>query len=169
MFSSHDCIFHVERVPTDWHFSFYAYGVNMLPWPSPLRHCHPCLSPTCTRSVFEGEFEFLRPSVRGTPKTHSEGLLLRVGAPPCVPTHNRGVVQHTVFNCLGLVQPHECSSKAATCHANSTAVQAASNSIFSLSIYYLIICTEDVTAARRTLQRLHTYIFSGHDCVFLVE
>ena len=31
------------------------------------------------------------------------------------------------------------------------------------------IHTEDVTAARRTLQRLHTDIFSGHDCVFLVE
>ena len=31
----------------------------------------------------------------------------------------------------------------------------------------IITCTEDVTAARRTLQRLHTDIFSGHDCVFL--
>ena len=99
------------------------------PWPSPLRHSHPCLSPTYTRSVFEGEFEFLRPFVRGTPTTHSEGLLLRVGALRCAPTYNRGVVQHVVFNRLGLAQPHECSSKAGTRHANSTAVQVAFNSI----------------------------------------
>ena len=80
--------------------------------PSPLRHSHPCLSP---------RFELLRPSVRGTPSptTHSEGLLLRVGALPCAPTDNRGVVQLVVFNRLGVAQPHECSSKAATCHANS--------------------------------------------------
>ena len=43
--------------------SFSTCGVNMLPpWPSPLRHSHSCLSPTCTRSVFDGRFEFLRPS-----------------------------------------------------------------------------------------------------------
>ena len=51
MFSSHDCIFHVEQVPTDWQFLFSACGVNMLPpWPLPLRHSHSCLY---TRSVFE--------------------------------------------------------------------------------------------------------------------
>ena len=66
-------------------------------------------------------FEFLRLFVRGTPTTHSEGLLLRVGALPCAPTYNRGVVQHVVFNRLGLAQPHECSSKAAIYHANSSA------------------------------------------------
>ena len=100
----------------------------LLPWPSPLRHSNPCQSPTYTRSVFESEFEFLRLFVRGTPKTHSEGLLLRVGALPCAPTYNRGVVQHVVFNRLGLAQPHECSSKAAMFHATSTAVvQATSN------------------------------------------
>ena len=38
-------------------------------------------------------FEFLRPFVWGTPTTHSEGLLLRIGALPCAPTYNRGVVQ----------------------------------------------------------------------------
>ena len=82
------------------------------------------------RSVFEGGFELLRPSVRGTPSptTHSEGLLLRVGALRCTPTYNRDVVQHAVFNRLRLAQPHECISKAATCHTNST-VQAASNII----------------------------------------
>ena len=42
------------------------------PWPSPLRHSHPCLSPTYTMSVFEGGFELLRPSVRpGHAFTHS--------------------------------------------------------------------------------------------------
>ena len=166
VFSSHDCIFYVERVPIDRHFLFSARGVNMLPpWPSPLRHSHPCLSPTYTRSVFEGGSGFLRPSVRSTPTTHSEGLLQRVGALPCAPTYNRGVVQHAVFNRLGLAQAYECSSKAATCHANSTAVQPASN----LQQHLIICCTEDVTAARCTLQRLHTDIFSGHDCVFFAE
>ena len=51
MFSSHDCIFHVEQVPTDWQFLFSACGVNMPPpWLLPLRHSHSCLY---TRSVFE--------------------------------------------------------------------------------------------------------------------
>ena len=96
--------------------------------PSPLRHSHPCLSPTYTRSVFEGRFELLRPSVRGTPSptTHIEGLLLRVGTLSYAPTYSRGVVQHVVFNRFGLAQPHEYSSKAAACYASSAA-QAASN------------------------------------------
>ena len=135
VFSEHDCIFNVEqpleRVPTDRYLLFSACSVDMLPpRPSPLRYSHPGLSPTYTRSVFEDRFEFLRPSVRGTPSptTQSEGLLLRVGTLPCAPTYNRGVVQHVIFNRFGLAQPHECSSKAATCHANST-VQAASNGI----------------------------------------
>ena len=59
------------------------------------------------------------------PTTHRDGLL-RVGSLPCAPTYNRGVVQHVVSDRFGLAQPHECSSKAATCHANST-VQAASD------------------------------------------
>ena len=55
VFSSHDCIFHVEqspeRVPTDWYFLFYACSVDMLPLrSSPLRRSHPCLSPTYTTS-----------------------------------------------------------------------------------------------------------------------
>ena len=120
----------------------------MLPllWPLPLRHSHSCLY---TRSVFERQklncdtvvihactrgcllrkvFEFLRPFVRGTPTTHSEGLLLlRLGALPCAPTYNRGVVQHVIFNRLGLAQPHECSSKAAIYHANSSATSSNNN------------------------------------------
>ena len=135
MFSGIDFIFHVEqppeRVPATWYFLFAACSIGMLPpRPSPLRHSHPCMSPTYTRSMFEGRFELSRPSVRGTPSptTCSEGLLLRVGTLTCAPAYNRGVVQHVVFNRFGLAQPHECSSKAATCHANST-VQAASNSI----------------------------------------
>ena len=139
---------------------FSACCVNMLPpWPSSLRHSHPCLSPTCTRSVFEGGFEFLRPSVRGTPTTHREGLLLRVGALPCAPTYNRGVVQRVVFNRLKIAQPHECSLQpACKQYCCASGLQQ-----------HLIICTEDVSAARRTLRRLHTDIFSGYDCVFLVE
>ena len=83
-------------------------------------------------ACLEGRFELWRPSVRGMPSfiTHREGLLLRVGSLPCVPTYNhRGVVQHVVFDRFGLAQPHECSSKSVTCHAKSTAVQAASNII----------------------------------------
>ena len=61
------------------------------------------------------------------PQHHKE-LLLRVGILPCAPTYNSGGVQHVVFDRFGLAQPHECSSKAATCHANST-MKVASNII----------------------------------------
>ena len=113
------------------------------PWPLQLRHSHSCLY---TRSVLERKqlncdtvdihactrglffyfilFLFLRPFVRGTPTTHSEGLLLRVGALPCAPTYNRRAVQYVVFNRLGLAQPHECGSKAAIYHANSSATSS---------------------------------------------
>ena len=39
----------------------------LLPRPSPLQRSHPGTCPSYTRSVFEGRFEILRPSVRGTP------------------------------------------------------------------------------------------------------
>ena len=32
-----------------------------------------------------------------------------------------------------------------------------------------IICTEEVTAVRRTLERLQMYVFSEHDCIFHME
>ena len=102
----------------------------LLPRLSSPQHNHPCLSPTYTRSVFEGRFELLRPSTQGTPlfTTHREGLLIWVGSLLCVPTYNRGMVQHVVFDRFGLApQPHEYSSKTATCKANRS-VQAASNS-----------------------------------------
>ena len=69
-------------------------------------------------------FEFLRPFVRVMPTTHSEGLLLRVGAlPMCTYLQpRRGTVRG--LNRLGLAQPHECSSKAAICHANSSATSS---------------------------------------------
>ena len=38
----------------------------------------------------------------------------------CAPPYSRGVVQDVVFDRFGLARPHECISKAATCHANST-------------------------------------------------
>ena len=74
------------------------------PRPSLLEHSHPCLSPTYARSMFEGRFKLLRPSVRGTPSTtiHSEGLLLRVGTSPCASTYNCGLVQHVVLIVSGL-------------------------------------------------------------------
>ena len=57
------------------------------------------------------------------------------------------MVRHVVFGRFGLAQPHKCSSKAATCHATVVrSVQAAPTTS--------IICTKDVTAVRRTLQRL---------------
>ena len=88
------------------------------------------------------------------PTTHHEGLL-RVGLLPCAPTYNRGVVQYMVFDCFRLAQSHGYSSKIATCKANSTAQTA---------LQQHLICTEDVTAVRRTLQRLRMDMFSGHDC-----
>ena len=132
-------------MPTDWHVLFSSCGVKICH-----RGCHrcdrvihDCLQPT-RGLCLKVDLNFCVRSVRGTPSptTHSEGLLLRVGALPCAPTYNPGVVQHVVFNRLGFAQTQECSSKAVTCH-----------------VTHLIICTEDVTTARRTLQRLH--IFSG--------
>jgi hypothetical protein len=82
---------------------------------------HASLQPTRGLSL-KANLIFCVCPFRGTPTTHSEGLLLRVGALPCAPTYNRGVVQHVVFNRLGLAQPHECSSKAAMFHATSTAL-----------------------------------------------
>ena len=153
------------------------------PWPLPLRHSHSCLY---TRSVFERKriatqpvvihactrglffefflFEFLRPFVQGTPTTHSEGLLLRVGALPCAPTYNRGVVQHVVFNRLGLAQPHECRSKAAIYHANSSATS--SNNLYrgrncctthaSKATYRYFLGTRLRLPRRVTLERVST-------------
>ena len=162
------------------------------PWPLPLRHSHSCLY---TRSVFERRnlncntvvvihactrglsfedflFSFLRPFVRGTPTTHSEGLLLRVGALPCAPTYNHGVVQHVVFNRLGLAQPHECSSKAAFYHANSSATS--SNNLYrghnwctthaSKAIYRYFLGIRLRLPRRVTLERVPTdwyFLFSA--------
>ena len=122
------------------------------PRPSPLRHIHPCLSSTYTRSVFEGGFELLRPSVRGTPSssTHSEGLLLRVGALPCAPT-----LQPWRGTACGLQSFGACTA---------TRMQLEGRNVPCKQYYcasglqqHLIIFTEDVTAARRTLQRLHIF------------
>ena len=109
-------------------------------------------------------FLFLRPFVRGTPTTHSEGLLLRVGALPCAPTYNRGVVQHVVFNRLGLAQPYECSSKAAIYHTNSSAT--ASNNLYrgrnccttdaSKATYRYFLGTRLRLPRRVTLERVPT-------------
>ena len=67
--------------------------------------------------MFDGRFELLCPSVRGTRSrtAYRERLLLRESALPCAPTYNRGFVQHVVFDRFGLAQRHECSSKPATC------------------------------------------------------
>ena len=114
----------------------------------------------------------LRPFVRGTATTHSEGLLLRVGASPCAPTCNRGVVQHVVFNRLGLAQPHECSSKAAIYHANSFATL--SNNLYrgrncctthaSKATYRYFLGTRLSLPRRVTLERVPTdwyFLFSA--------
>ena len=160
------------------------------PWPLRLRHSHSCLYTrsvferkkmnydtlvihACTRGLsFEEFFEFLRPFVRGTPTTHSKGLLLRVGALPCAPTYNRGVVQYVVFNRLGLAQPHECSSKAAIYHANSSATS--SNNLYrgrncctthaSKATYRYFLGTRPRLPRRVTLERVPTdwyFLFSA--------
>ena len=97
-----------------------------------------------------------------SPTTRREGLL-RVDSLPCLCTYLqpwRGT-QHVVFDRFELAQPHECSSKAATCHANIITVCA--------SLQQHLTCTEDVTDVRRTLQRLQIDVFSGLDCIFHVE
>ena len=124
----------------------------------------------CLLRIF---FECLRPFVRGTPTTHSEGLLLRVGALPCAPTYNRGVVQYVVFNRLGLAQPHECSSKAAIYHANSSATTS-SNNLYrgrncctthaSKATYRYFLGTRPRLPRRVTLERVPTdeyFLFSA--------
>ena len=130
---------------------FSACGVNMLPpWPSSLRHRHPCrLSPTYTRSVFEGGFEFLRPSVRGTPTTHSEVLLLRVGAIIYLVHLLKTVAWYSTWSSIvwGL-HNHTNAARRPQC-AVQTVLLCKRPPTASI-----IICTEDVTAARRTLQRL---------------
>ena len=91
--------------------------------------------------------------------THREGLL-RAGSLLCLcAIYNRGVAQHVVFDRFGLAQPRECSSKAVTCHANST--------VSASGPQQHIICTEDVTAVRRIAKATH--VFSGLDCIFHVE
>ena len=82
---------------------------------------HGCLQPTRGLCVKAYVNVCVRPSGARlpSPTTQSEGLLLRVGTLPCASTFNR----------FGLAQPHECSSKAATCHANSIIVQAVSSGI----------------------------------------
>ena len=123
--------------------------------PSPLRHSNPCLSPTCMGSVFEGGFEVLRPSVRGTPSptTHSEGLLLRVSALPCCTYY----LQPWRGTARGLQSFGACTATRMQLEGrNVTRKQYCASDLQQ----HLIICTENVTAARCTLQRLH--IFSRH-------
>ena len=120
-----------------------------------------CLQPT-QGLCLKADLNFcVRPSGMPPLTTHSEGLLLRVGTLTCAPTYNRGVVQHVVFNRFGLAQPHECSLTAATCHANSTYCTSGLQR-------HLIICTEDVNCCSTHVAKA-TDLFSGHDCISLVE
>ena len=115
----------------------------MLPsWPSPLRHSHPCLSPTYTRSVLEGEFEFMRPSVRGTPTTHI--------AKDCS-------CGWRITLCTYLLQPWRGTARVLQSFGVCTAIQMQleGRSVPCKQYYcctrglqqHIIICTEDVTAA----------------------
>ena len=134
-------------------------------------NCDTVVIHACTRGL-SFFFFFVRPFVRGLPTTHSEGLLLRVGALPCAPIYNRGVVQHVVFNRLGLAQPHECSSKAAIYHANSSATL--SNNLYrgrncctthaSKATYRYFLGTRLRLPRRVTLERVPTdwyFLFSA--------
>ena len=79
-------------------------------------------------SVSEDIFKFCVRPFGGRLRPQHIGLLLPAGTLPYTPTCNRGVVQHMVFDRFGFAQPHKCSSKATTRHANST-MQVASNGI----------------------------------------
>ena len=105
--------------------AIYACTRGLRLWERKKMNCDTVVIHACTRGLsFEHLKKNLRPFVRSAPTTHSAGLLLRVGALPCAPTYNRGVVQHVVFNRLGLAHPHECSSKAEIYHANSSATSS---------------------------------------------
>ena len=60
--------------------------------------------------------------------THNTSRRTSTGRHITLPTYNRDVVQHVVFDSFGLARPHKYSWQAATCHPNS-AVQGASSSI----------------------------------------
>ena len=117
------------------------------PRPSPLRHSHLCLSPTYTWSVFEGRFELLRPSVRGTSSltTHSKGLLFVVGRHITLCTYS----QRWRGTARGLQLFGACTStRTQLVDRNVPCKQCCASGLQQ----HVNICTEDVTAARRTLQ-----------------
>ena len=123
--------------------------------PSPLRHSHPCLSclsPTYARSVFEGGFEPLRPSVRPAHAFahNTQRRTAAAGRRMTLYTYIqpwRGTARG--LQSFGACTP-TCSAKATTCHADCTYCSSGLQ-----QQHLIIICTEDVTAARRsTLQRL---------------
>ena len=132
------------------------------PWPSPLRHSHPCLSPTYTRSVFEGGFEFLRPSVRGTPTTHiaKDCCMLRVAH----------YLVHLLITTVAWYSTW--SSIVWGLHSHTNAARRPQRAMQTVLLYKRPPTAYDNLYRGRnccTLQRLHTDIFSGHDCVFLVQ
>ena len=145
------------------------------PWPLPLRHSHSC---RYTRSVFERkkmncdtlvihactrglsfEFFFFNFCVR------SSGARPRHRAKDCC----CGWAHYLVHLLTTAAWYSTWSSIVWDLHSHTNAARRPQFTMQTALQHHLIICTEDVTAARRTLQRLHTDIFSGHDCVFLVE
>ena len=145
------------------------------PWPLPLRHSHSCLY---TRSVFERkkmncDTVVIHACTRGLSFedlfiyfcVRSSGACPRHIAKDCC----CGWAHHLVHLLTTAAWYSTWSSIVWGLHSHTNAARTPQFTMQTALQHHLIICTEDVTAARRTLQRLHPDIFSGHDCVFLVE
>ena len=136
----------------------------LLPRPSPLRHSHPRLSPTYTRSAFEGGFGFcVRPSgARPQHIQHSEGLLLRIGALPCALTTATVAWYSTWFSIVwGLHSPTNAARRPQ--RAMQTVLLCKRLPTASDNLYRGRNCCTTHTA-----KAIYRY-FSAHGCVFLVE
>ena len=145
------------------------------PWPLPLRHSHSCLY---TRSVFERkqmncDTVVIHPCTRGLSFedflfyfcVRSSGARPRHRAKDCC----CGWAHYLVHLLTTAAWYSTWSSIVWGLHSHTNAARRPQFTMQTALQHHLIICTENVTAARRTLQRLHTDVFSGHDCVFLVE
>ena len=118
---------------------------------SPLRYSHPCPSPIYTRSIFEGIFELLRPSVRGTPSPTASQRTAAAGRHITLCTF----LQQWRGTARGVRSFRACTATQMQLEGRNVPCKQYYGSGLQ---HHLIICTENVTAARRTLQRLYRYV-----------
>ena len=121
---------------------------------------HACLQPTRGLSL-KADLNFcVRPSVRGTPTTHSEGLLLRVAH----------YLVHLLITTVAWYSTW--SSIVWGLHSHTNAARRPQRAMQTVLLYKRPPTASNNLYRGRNcckLQRVHTDIFSGHDCVFLVQ